>query len=307
LLVGSGSGELALLQKGDLKQIKSVQLQGAITSVAAHGDHYFVGTNKSNVYYVNAKTFKEELRQNYSKLANEFENDLNQISVTLGTLDGELQAQKEIVQQLQAKLASLDLQQVKQADQECDAAGIEENEREYTTYSVEDLEFDYGVVQNALQKKNAFIDNQIVARNMTNLTPQQLEEFESTFKAFDKNNTNTLNKLEFKACLQGLDKEFEDSEFDEKFASIAHGKEEISFEQFTQFMISITEDRTTPEQLRDSFRAISKGKDHITEMDLRAGQVPPEMVEYLKSTLPPKEGVADAYDFEAYLTSVFQH
>lgn len=40
-----------------------MQLQGAITSVAAHGDHYFVGTNKSNVYYVNAKTFKEELRQ----------------------------------------------------------------------------------------------------------------------------------------------------------------------------------------------------------------------------------------------------
>eukprot|EP00667_Euglena_gracilis_P013691 EG_transcript_14150 len=63
LLVGSGSGEVALLHKGDLKNIKSVQLQGAITSVAAHGDHYFVGTNKSNVYYVNAKTFKEELRQ----------------------------------------------------------------------------------------------------------------------------------------------------------------------------------------------------------------------------------------------------
>jgi WD40 repeat protein len=63
LLVGSGSGEVALLHKGDLKTIKTVSLQGSITSVAAHGDHYFVGTNKSNVYYLNAKTFKEELRQ----------------------------------------------------------------------------------------------------------------------------------------------------------------------------------------------------------------------------------------------------
>eukprot|EP01001_Neometanema_parovale_P010334 NODE_656_length_2219_cov_67.693702_g626_i0.p1 GENE.NODE_656_length_2219_cov_67.693702_g626_i0~~NODE_656_length_2219_cov_67.693702_g626_i0.p1 ORF type:complete len:645 (-),score=144.07 NODE_656_length_2219_cov_67.693702_g626_i0:285-2162(-) len=63
VLVGSGSGEVALLQKGDLKKIKTVSLQGMITSVAAHGDHYFVGTSKSNVYYLNAKTFKEELRQ----------------------------------------------------------------------------------------------------------------------------------------------------------------------------------------------------------------------------------------------------
>ena len=41
----------------------TVTLQWMITSVAAHGDHYFVGTSKSNVYYLNAKTFKEELRQ----------------------------------------------------------------------------------------------------------------------------------------------------------------------------------------------------------------------------------------------------
>lgn len=63
ILVGSGNGEVSLLQKGDLKKLKTVNLQGGITSVAAHSDHYFVGTDKSNVYYLNAKTFKEELRQ----------------------------------------------------------------------------------------------------------------------------------------------------------------------------------------------------------------------------------------------------
>jgi len=63
VLVGSGSGEVALLSKGNLKKTKTVTLQGMITSVAAHGDNYFVGTSKSNVYYLNAKTFKEELRQ----------------------------------------------------------------------------------------------------------------------------------------------------------------------------------------------------------------------------------------------------
>eukprot|EP01061_Rhynchopus_euleeides_P043252 TRINITY_DN754_c1_g3_i1.p1 TRINITY_DN754_c1_g3~~TRINITY_DN754_c1_g3_i1.p1 ORF type:complete len:679 (+),score=265.34 TRINITY_DN754_c1_g3_i1:107-2038(+) len=63
LLVGSGGGEVMLLSARDLKVLKSIRLQGAVTSVAAHGDHYFIGTSKSNVYYLNARTFKEELRQ----------------------------------------------------------------------------------------------------------------------------------------------------------------------------------------------------------------------------------------------------
>ncbi|KAJ9454568.1 Cilia- and flagella-associated protein 52 [Diplonema papillatum] len=63
VLVGSGGGEVSLLSSRDLKIVKSIRLQGAVTSVAAHGDHYFIGTSRSNVYYLNAKTFKEELRQ----------------------------------------------------------------------------------------------------------------------------------------------------------------------------------------------------------------------------------------------------
>eukprot|EP01063_Lacrimia_lanifica_P019901 TRINITY_DN27295_c0_g1_i1.p1 TRINITY_DN27295_c0_g1~~TRINITY_DN27295_c0_g1_i1.p1 ORF type:complete len:642 (+),score=250.55 TRINITY_DN27295_c0_g1_i1:114-2039(+) len=63
ILVGSGGGEVSLLSPQDLKVLKSIRLQGAVTSVSCHGDHYFIGTNKSNVYYLNARTFKEELRQ----------------------------------------------------------------------------------------------------------------------------------------------------------------------------------------------------------------------------------------------------
>lgn len=39
---------------------------------------------------------------------------------------------------------------------------------------------------------------------MTNLTPAQLEEFESTFRHFDKDSSNTLNLYEFKAALASL-------------------------------------------------------------------------------------------------------
>lgn len=39
---------------------------------------------------------------------------------------------------------------------------------------------------------------------MTNVTAEQLEQFESTFKAFDKDQSNTLQAFEFKAVLASL-------------------------------------------------------------------------------------------------------
>eukprot|EP01084_Bolivina_argentea_P166808 289576_1 len=63
LLAGTGSGDVVLLDGGTLQVMKKVVLQGSVTSVCAHADDYFCGTAKSNVYYVNAKTLKEELRQ----------------------------------------------------------------------------------------------------------------------------------------------------------------------------------------------------------------------------------------------------
>lgn len=47
-------------------------------------------------------------------------------------------------------------------------------------------------------------DLQIVARNMTNLTPAQLEQFESTFRYFDKDESNTLEQSEMTAALASL-------------------------------------------------------------------------------------------------------
>ena len=45
---------------------------------------------------------------------------------------------------------------------------------------------------------------QIVSRNMSNLTPAQLEQFESTFRYFDRDETNTLVLSEFTAALASL-------------------------------------------------------------------------------------------------------
>jgi Ca2+-binding EF-hand superfamily protein len=45
---------------------------------------------------------------------------------------------------------------------------------------------------------------QIVTRSTSNLTPAQLEEFETVFRHFDRDQTNTLGLDEFSAALSGL-------------------------------------------------------------------------------------------------------
>ena len=95
---------------------------------------------------------------------------------------------------------------------------------------------------------------------MTNLTPIQLEEFESVFRHFDKDLTNTLQELEFSAALASLSLVYDEEEMHGQFESISAGKGYVTFEQFIKFMVSVTEDQNTAEQVFQSFREVADGK-----------------------------------------------
>ena len=64
LLIGTGDGVVAILQKGTYKQLKQVQFAGGVTSIVLNAakNHFFVGTNKSNVYCVALASFDHETR-----------------------------------------------------------------------------------------------------------------------------------------------------------------------------------------------------------------------------------------------------
>lgn len=146
------------------------------------------------------------------------------ISSELSSIEGPLEEQLEQVRELQVRmpLFSESLQAVAAADDACKAANVDEND--YTVFTIEDLRFELELVTQSISKKIAFIDNQvclscvgicdtqsqsnpcvqIVSRNMTNLTPAQLEQFESTFRYFDRDESNTLNQSEMAAALASL-------------------------------------------------------------------------------------------------------
>ncbi|KAH6654377.1 hypothetical protein BKA67DRAFT_564906 [Truncatella angustata] len=242
------------------------------------------------------RDIKNALRKSFADKANDFALALNTMQVAISGLEGDVEDQLLHVRKLSDNLPPLDayLAKIEAVDAKCQEANIEEND--FTTYTYDELQYELGLVKSSVSKKLAFLENQMVARNMTNLTPIQLEEFESVFRHFDRDDTNSLSELEFSAALASLGLVFSEDEMHDYFLETSHGRDRVSFEQFIRFMVDVTEDQNTAEQVFQSFREVADGKPYVTEMDLRHSLVPDEVIDKLMEIVPEHKGPDMAED-----------
>ncbi|KAG5646521.1 hypothetical protein DXG03_003288 [Asterophora parasitica] len=263
--------------------------------------------SRSRAINAQIRHIKETLRKKYADLANAFERRLHAISTELTAIEGSLESQQEQVQQIQTRLDALSdvLADVASAEAECGSANVEEND--YTVFTCQDLEFELELLTQSVAKKIAFIDNQIVSRNMTNLTPAQLEQFESTFRYFDKDESNTLSVSELAAALASLGIVYTDEDMVFIFEELTEAYGAVTFEAFINLLVDITEDQTSPEQLREAFRGIATDKPFVTELDLRIAHLPAPAIEYLREAMPSASNDTGEpeYDYERWLDDVF--
>jgi len=191
------------------------------------------------------------------------------------------------------------------AEADCNAANVDEND--YTVFTCQDLKFEFELFVQSISKKLAFLDNQIVSRNMTNLTPAQLEQFESTFRYFDRDELNTLDRQQMAAALASLGIVYSDEDMDIIYDELLQSYGNVTFEAFINLLVDITEDQTSPDQLRDAFRSLAKDKPFVTELDLRVAQLPVNAIEYLREAMPfAQNDVGESeYDYESWLDNVF--
>ncbi|KAI9712880.1 MAG: hypothetical protein M1812_006749 [Candelaria pacifica] len=245
---------------------------------------------RSQVINETIRDIKNSLRRSFAEKANDFALTLNTLSLAISGLEGDVEDQLRHVQRLNSNLPPLDafLDTIAALDQQCEEANIEEND--FTTYTYDELEYELGLVKSSVSKKLSFLENQMVARNMTNLTPIQLEEFESVFRHFDRDLSNSLQELEFSAALASLSLVYDEEEMHEKFRATSGGRDYVTFEQFIRFMVAITEDQNTAEQVFQSFREVADGKPYVTEMDLRHSLIPDELIDDLLKTMPEHKG-----------------
>ncbi|KAI2471619.1 calponin homology domain-containing protein [Annulohypoxylon bovei var. microspora] len=242
------------------------------------------------------RDIKNALRKSFADKANDFALALNTMQIAISGLEGDVEDQLLHVRRLSDNLPPLDayLEKIEAVDAKCQEANIEEND--FTTYTYDELLYELGLVKSSVQKKLVFLENQMVARSMTNLTPIQLEEFESVFRHFDRDDTNSLSELEFSAALASLGLVFSEDEMHDYFLETSHGRDRVTFEQFIRFMVDVTEDQNTAEQVFQSFREVADGKPYVTEMDLRHSLVPDEVIEKLCEIVPLHHGPDMAQD-----------
>ncbi|KIW27571.1 uncharacterized protein PV07_07300 [Cladophialophora immunda] len=251
------------------------------------------------------RDIKNALRRSFADKANDFALTLNTLSLAISGLEGDVEDQLDHAQRLSANLGPLEqyLEGIAILDEKCQEANIDEND--YTTYTYDELLYELSLVRTSVQKKLTFLENQMVARNMTNLTPIQLEEFESVFRHFDRDGTNTLTELEFSAALASLGLVYDEQEMHEKFLEVCHTgidpsmspisrrqreSRGVGFEQFIRFMVAVTEDQNSAEQVFQSFREVADGKPYVTEMDLRHSLIPDDLIEDLLQSMPEHTG-----------------
>lgn len=260
-------------------------------------------------------SIKNALRKSFADKANDFALALNTMQLALSGLEGDVEDQLLHVRKLSDNLPPLDayLRTIAAVDAKCEEANIEEND--FTTYTYDELCYELSLVQSSVSKKLAFLENQMVARSMTNLTPIQLEEFESVFRHFDREDSNSLGELEFSAALASLGLVFSEDEMHECFMATANAspsaaaslEARVTFEQFIRFMVDVTEDQNTAEQVYQSFREVADGKPYVTEMDLRHSLVPDEAIEKLVEIMPRHQGGdrgAIQYDYISFMENL---
>ncbi|KAK4202640.1 putative alpha-actinin-like protein [Triangularia verruculosa] len=236
------------------------------------------------------RDIKNALRKSFADKANDFALALNTMQLAISGLEGDVEDQLHHVRKLSDNLPPLDayLKTIAAVDAKCQEANIEEND--FTTYTYDELVYELSLVKSSVSKKLAFLDNQVVARSMTNLTPIQLEEFESVFRHFDRDDSNSLSEIEFSAALASLGLVFSEDEMHEYFLATSNGRDRVTFEQFIRFMVDVTEDQNTAEQVFQSFKEVADGKPYVTEIDLRHSLVPDEVIEKLVEIIPEHRG-----------------
>jgi len=206
------------------------------------------------------RDIKDSLRRSFADKANSLALALSTVSTTISGLGGDVEDQLRDTKRLSDNLQPLEeyLRVIADVDGQCQEANIEEND--YTTYTYDELEYELGLAKSSVSKKLAFLENQMVARDMTNLTPIQLEEFESVFRHFDRDLSNSLQELEFSAALASLGLVYDEREMHQKFRETSNGRDYVTFEQFIRFMVDVTEDQNTAEQVFESFKEVADGK-----------------------------------------------
>ncbi|KAK4049284.1 alpha-actinin [Microbotryomycetes sp. JL201] len=240
------------------------------------------------------RRLRDKAAEHYAHKANDLYDEVRDVDAQLTDLGGPLDVQATRVAQIaqvQLKLNRM-LQDVKSADEYCRACQVEYNP--FSVHELRDLEELIGRVVKRCRERALFIENQMVARKKSDVSPRDLEEFDSAFRSFDKDGLGSLTVDQLAGALGALG--VLEIDLEEIHAQVG---DTVSYEEFIQFMVSRKETRPTSDKVQQCFRSAANGKPYITELDLRKLDLPATTMNFLLDKLelyvPPVQGDVDPH------------
>jgi len=219
-------------------------------------------------------------------------------SGNIGDLADQLNFLKAKESELEGDGRSVDLQELHKTLEEFGLA----DENPYTDFTLEELLLLLDQVKNVVKKKKQAIQNQLAASGQSNVTEDQINDFTETFKHFDKDHSNSLDKLEFRACLKTLGQDYSDDAYNQLFAELSHGGEKITLDDFIKYMISLLEDTDDAVQIKQSFKILANDKPYIAKGELNYPPIQAVDIEFLSGRM---KGEESSYNYSGYADDVF--
>lgn len=146
-----------------------------------------------------------------------------------------------------------------------------------------------------------------VERKETEVPAEKKEEIAEAFRHFDKNGSDTLDKIEFKAALMALSVPVrDDEELQTIFDRVREGNEHISFDQYLRYNLSLIEDKDTPEQTNGAFQLLSDGAQGVTKDQLLVEPLTEEDVDFLLAKMGAQVNEDGTYDFATFVNGHFK-
>ncbi|XP_043915016.1 alpha-actinin-2 isoform X1 [Protopterus annectens] len=181
-------------------------------------------------------------------------------------------------------------------------------DNKHTNYTMEHIRVGWELLLTTIARTINEIETQILTRDAKGISPEQMNEFRSSFNHFDRKKQGMMDTDDFRACLISMGYDLGEAEFARIMTLVdPNGTGVVSFQSFIDFMTRETADTDTAEQVIASFRILASDKSYIFVEELRR-ELPPDQAEYCIKRMPPYSGkgsVPGALDYVSFATALY--
>jgi len=274
-----------------LRRASSTGAMNVQISVLCNNDGALVTMNEERQTELNAllsaEEQREQARKTFAESANAVKSDCAAKTKELGTLGGEPEAQMEALEVLAQNHQESELMVPCEASSaECDKLGIVINP--YTPETIFTLRSQWEELGKAYKTARNVCEKAIMDKKGTQLTPEQIAEIREVFDYFDGDKDGLLSLKEFQDGCQGMGMVMDEVTSEDHYRALNGGKE-LTFDQFSNFMVDQMKTGTTLDEVISAFRSLASGETITDDVITQHFASRDDYAQYLGENMPTAE------------------